>query len=77
MGNIIQGSGGVRKIRWKGSGRGKRGGLRIIYYWASDENQIYMLLAYAKNELADLTKHQLSTLRKAVNSEFGNEQRII
>lgn len=72
-GRIIQGSGGIRKIRWSGSGRGKRGGSRIIYYWAVNKDIIYMLFAYAKNEHSDLTKEQLSTLRKLVEKEFGNE----
>lgn len=72
IGKIIQGSGGIRKIRWGGSGRGKRGGSRIIYYWATSKDQIYMLLGYAKNERSDLTKEQLSTLRKLVEQEFGN-----
>ncbi|MCB2262762.1 MAG: type II toxin-antitoxin system RelE/ParE family toxin, partial [Candidatus Thiosymbion ectosymbiont of Robbea hypermnestra] len=70
---IIQGSGGIRKIRWNGSGRGKRGGSRIIYYWAVHKDIIYMLFAYAKYEHSDLTKEQLSTLRKLVEKELGNE----
>jgi len=72
IGKVIQGSGGIRKIRWSGSGRGKRGGSRIIYYWAKNKDQIYMLFIYEKNELSDLTKDQLSTLKKAVELEFGN-----
>lgn len=71
-GIIIQGSGGIRKIRWSGSGRGKRGGSRLIYYWAKSKAQIYMLFIYEKNELSDLTKDQLSALKKAVELEFGN-----
>ena len=71
-GKIIQGSSGIRKIRWKGSGRGKRGGSRIIYYWATNKDQIYMLFIYEKKELSDLTKDQLSALKKAVELEFGN-----
>ena len=72
IGKVIQGSGGIRKIRWSGSGRGKRGGSRIIYYWAKNKDQIYMLFIYEKNELSDLTKDQLSTLKKVVELEFGN-----
>ena len=71
-GKIIQGSGGIRKICWSGSGRGKRGGSRLIYYWATSKDQIYMLFIYEKNELSDLTKDQLSTLKKVVELEFGN-----
>lgn len=72
-GKIISGSGGIRKIRWSGSGRGKRGGTRLIYYWATNLDQIYMLFAYAKNERDDLTKDQLKTLQKMVVLEFENE----
>ena len=74
LGKIIQGSGGIRKIRLGGSGRGKRGGIRIIYYWATNYNQIFMLYAFAKNERDDLTKDQLSMLKKAVVSEFEDEK---
>lgn len=73
-GEIIQGGGGIRKIRFGASGRGKRGGARIIYYWANNQNQIFMLFAYAKNEHSDLTKDQLSVLRQLVISEFKNER---
>ena len=73
IGKIIQGSGGIRKIRWSGSGKGKRGGSRIIYYWATKKDQIYMLFIYEKNELSDLTKDQLSALKKVVELEFKNE----
>lgn len=69
-GSLIQGSGGIRKIRCSGSGRGKRGGVRVIYYWATHHDQIFMLYAYAKNESDDLTKDQLSILREIVTSEF-------
>ena len=48
-GAIIKGSGGMRKLRWAGSGRGKRGGLRVIYYWWVPKGRITMLLVYPKN----------------------------
>jgi len=70
-GDLIKGSGGLRKIRWKLEGRGKQGGVRIIYYWAKSDDQIFMLFAYAKNEQEDLTREQLSVLKKLVESEFG------
>jgi mRNA-degrading endonuclease RelE of RelBE toxin-antitoxin system len=62
-GKIIKGSGGIRKLRWAGSGRGKRGGLRVIYYWWTAKDRISMLTVYAKNELDDLTAEQLKQLR--------------
>ncbi|MDQ7781521.1 MAG: type II toxin-antitoxin system RelE/ParE family toxin [Desulfomonilaceae bacterium] len=62
----IHGTGGVRKLRWKGSGRGKRGGVRIIYYWHAPKSRIYLLLMYPKNVQDDLTRDQIATLRKLV-----------
>jgi hypothetical protein len=70
-GDLIPRSGGLRKIRIGLAGRGKRGGARIIYYWVTAKSQIYMLLAYAKNEQGDLTDDQLKTLRALVKQEFG------
>ena len=55
-------------------GRGKRGGARVIYYWATKHDQIFMLYAYAKNERDDLTKDQLSVLRAVVVAEFKDEK---
>ena len=70
-GVIVRGSGGVRKLRWSGSGRGKRGGTRVIYYWATEQDVILMLVAYAKNEMDDLTPAQCRVLRRLVEEEFG------
>jgi len=66
IGKIISGSGGIRKMRWAGSGRGKRGGLRVIYYWQMAEGQIWMLLAYPKNEQENLTPNQIKQLKRLV-----------
>jgi len=65
-GDLIPGSGGLRKLRWKISGRGKRGGARVIYYWAVAPNEFYMLLVYVKAEQEDLTRDQLQILRQIV-----------
>lgn len=70
-GDLIPRSGGLRKIRIAASGRGKRGGSRVIYYWIVAKDQIYMLLAYAKNAQDDLSEDQLKTLRALVRQEFG------
>jgi len=72
MGAIISGSGGIRKVRIAAKGHGKRGGARVIYYWAVSGNQIFMLLAYAKNERENLTQEQLKALRTLVEKEFKN-----
>ena len=70
-GPVIIGSGGVRKIRWRGSSRGKRGGSRLIYYW-DNGHQILMLYAYLKNERENLTPEQLSMMRE-IAKEFKHE----
>jgi mRNA-degrading endonuclease RelE of RelBE toxin-antitoxin system len=57
-GNIIKGIGGLRKIRFNLKGMGKRGGIRVIYYW-DPPDIIYMLFAYKKNEQEDLTQSQI------------------
>jgi hypothetical protein len=69
-GPIIPGGGGLRKIRWSASGHGKRGGARIIYYWATAKEHILMLFIYAKNESDDLTPLQVKTLRQIVEKEY-------
>ena len=64
-GSLIRGSGGLRKIRWNLAGTGKRGALRVIYYWSPPET-IFMLFPYKKTEQEDLTPDQLKLLRKMV-----------
>lgn len=65
-GDLIQGSHGLRKLRWKIEGQGKRGGLRIIYYWLSADDQLWMLYAYPKAEREDLTRQQIKQLAQIV-----------
>ena len=66
-GALMPGSGGCRKLRWALPGRGKRGGARVIYYWARADSQIFLLLAYAKNEQENLTPAQLRQLRTIIS----------
>ena len=65
-GAVIRGSGGIRKLRWAGSGRGKRGGFRVVYYWWSADERISFLFIYAKNEQDDLSAEQIRMLRTAL-----------
>lgn len=69
-GNIIRGSGGLRKIRWAHGQRGKRGGVRVIYYWVTNSGKILMLYIYPKNRQSDLTPGQIKELRKVVGDEL-------
>jgi hypothetical protein len=64
-GDVIPGTGGLRKIRWRSHKRGKRGGIRVIYYCYS-EQKLYMLFAYDKTKQGDLTPEQLKALRAYV-----------
>jgi mRNA-degrading endonuclease RelE of RelBE toxin-antitoxin system len=63
-GKLIKGTGGMRKLRWAGSGRGKRGGLRVIYYWWVARDRISLLMVYPKKEQDDLTADQVKQLKK-------------
>lgn len=63
LGKVIPGSGGIRKARWAGSGRGKRGGLRVIYYWQVADDIIWMLMAYPKSDQEDLSRDQVRQLK--------------
>ena len=69
-GDLIPGSGGLRKFRWSLPGKGKRGGARLIYYWQRGGEVIYMLFIYAKNRQEDLTPQQLRTLSKLVKENL-------
>ena len=73
LGARIKGGGGIRKIRVAVGSRGKRGGARVIYYWAVRKDLILLLFAYPKNESADLTPRQVAQLAKLVKEEFRDE----
>ena len=70
-GDLIPGAGGVRKLRWKDSrrGKGKRGGLRIIYYCFLSDEEVWLLTLYDKDEAADMTKNEKEQLRRALEVE--------
>jgi len=66
-GTVIPGAGGLRKLRWGIEGRGKRGGVRIVYYLRIGEEVIWMLTIYAKNEADDLSPHVLRRIREEID----------
>ena len=70
IGDRIRHSGGLRKVRWQGKGRGKRGGVRVVYYWAVSQDTILMLFIFGKNEQANLTPSQVEQLKKIVEEEY-------
>lgn len=63
-GVLIPGSGGLRKIRWSSKGRGKSGGVRIIYYYKCDDYQIWLLTIYAKNEIENISLKLLKSIKE-------------
>ena len=70
QGPLIPETGGLRKVRLGGRGKGKRGGYRIIYYWNKPTETFYMLLVYPKSKQEDLTPTQRKLLGKIVSEEF-------
>lgn len=70
QGALIRGSGGLRKIRWRRAGMGKRGGLRVIYFWEATSAKFYMLTMYRKSKQDDISPGQLRILRGLIAEEF-------
>ena len=70
---VISGTGGLRKLRWAGSGRGKRGGIRAIYFWHAGPDAIYLLTAYAKADRDDLSPADRRALARLV-AEIKKEE---
>jgi mRNA-degrading endonuclease RelE of RelBE toxin-antitoxin system len=68
-GKIIPGSGGVRKLRWSVVGRGKRGGIRVIYYLRSKKGEIWLLTLYSKSHTENIPGHILKQLKEAFEDE--------
>ncbi len=66
-GDLLEGTGGIRKLRWGKGARGKSGGVRIIYYYHSDLMPIYLLTLFAKNAMANLSKVERNELAKLVD----------
>jgi mRNA-degrading endonuclease RelE of RelBE toxin-antitoxin system len=66
QGVLIPGTGGLRKVRWVIRGKGKRGGLRVIYFWDSAVGVVYLLFLYLKSRQGDLTPEQSKLLRRIV-----------
>lgn len=72
-GELMPGTGGFRKLRWRDTrrGKGKRGGLRIIYYYLISEHQIWFVTIYDKDEMTDLTVEEKRILKRAIQTELA------
>jgi hypothetical protein len=77
QGDLIPGAGGVRKLRWSDAkrGKGKRGGLRIIYYCFLSDEEIWLLTLYGKDEASDLSRDEKAQLKKALETERAARKR--
>jgi hypothetical protein len=75
-GDVIPGTGGFRKLRWTDPrrGKGRRGGLRVIYYYFPGEQQIWLITLYDKNEASDLTPKERQALKSAIEVELRARQ---
>jgi hypothetical protein len=76
-GDLIPGAGGIRKLRWRDvrRGKGKRGGLRVIYYCFLSDEEIWLLTLYNKDEAADLSKDEKAQLKRALEAERAARRR--
>ena len=70
QGPLMKGSGGLRNVRWATTGDGKRGGLRVVYYWAAGERTFYMVFACSKSAQGGLTRAQTRQLGRLVREEL-------
>jgi mRNA-degrading endonuclease RelE of RelBE toxin-antitoxin system len=72
IGDVMPGTGGFRKLRWRDPrrGKGRRGGLRVIYYYFVTDQQIWLMTLYDKSEAADLTPAEKSALKAAIDGEL-------
>jgi mRNA-degrading endonuclease RelE of RelBE toxin-antitoxin system len=69
FGKIVPGSGGVRKLLWGASGKGKSGGVRVIYYFKKQDDEIWLLTIYSKNETENIPAHILRQIRKEIEND--------
>lgn len=70
QGALVPHASGLRKLRWTVPGQGKRGGLRVLYFWDKPRSRIYMLYLYSKRDQADLTSSQAKALGRLIREEL-------
>jgi len=67
-GKVVRGSGGIRKARWAIAGKGKSGGVRVIYYFKKQDDEIWLLTIYSKNEVENIPVHVLRQIAKEIDN---------
>ena len=72
-GDVMPGTGGFRKLRWHDSkrGKGKRGGLRVLYYYLMSDYQVWLVTIYNKDEMIDLSAEEKRTLKRMLRAELA------
>ncbi len=77
LGEVMPGTGGFRRVRWQDPrrGKGKRGGLRVIYYYLMADRQIWFFTLYDKDEATDLTSNEKKVLKRAIQAELEARRR--
>lgn len=76
-GDLIQGTGGIRKLRWSAQGKGKSGGVRVIYYCHNESIPLFLLTVFGKGEKANLSKAERNTLSKLTSlllTQYGGKK---
>jgi len=68
-GDLVRGTGGVRKVRWAPEGKGKSGGIRVMYYWKKSVKEIWLLTLYSKSEKATIPGHVLKKIAEEIKNE--------
>jgi len=68
-GKVVPGSGGIRKVRWAIAGKGKSGGVRVIYFYKQQEDEIWLLTIYSKNEVENIPAHILRQIAKEIKND--------
>lgn len=68
-GKVVPGSGGVRKVRWRMAGKGKSGGVRVIYYFKKQDDEIWLLTIYSKSEVENIPAHVLREIAKEIEND--------
>lgn len=67
-GKVVPGSGGIRKVRWAMSGKGKSGGVRVIYYFKKQDDEIWLLTIYSKHQVENIPAHVLRQIAKEIEN---------
>ena len=72
-GDVVRGSGGCRKVRWSRAGMGKRGGVRVVYFFEREPGEVWLLLVYPKSEQDNIPGHLLKAVREEIEHGWSSQ----